>query len=67
MLPSISKFINSLKASLSLNAQACISFVDIANKIKIPCKKIANKKKKIISKKQAKKTVELLQNAKFPL
>lgn len=49
----------------STDVRTCATFVDVANKTEITCKKVANKEEKAILKVRAKKTVKLLQVAKF--
>ena len=57
VLPTIFKFMNAIKSTFLSDAQTCAVFVNIANKIKITCKKAANKEKNVIFKARAKKII----------
>lgn len=67
VLPLATKYVNLLESTLLFDTQACITFVNIANKIEIVRKKAANREEKIIFEVQAKEMVKFLRNVKFSL
>lgn len=65
VLPPVLKFVSSPKSTPSPGTQVYATFVNVANKTKIICKKVVNEEEKTIFKDRVKKTVELLWSAKF--
>lgn len=65
MLLAVPKSVNLLEGIPPPSAQACVTFIDVANQAKIASEKPANMKEKAILKERAKEMVEVLRNTKF--
>ena len=66
-LPSQAEYVSSPESTFPPDAQTYATFMDVANKTKMTCKKAANEEEKAILEARTKETVELLRGAKFPL